>query len=220
MCGICGIVDFENDARHDHEVLERMLRTIRHRGPDDQGILSEGGIALGMRRLSIIDLEGGQQPIFNEGGDVGIVFNGEIYNFLELREELLGRGHRLTTHSDTEVIVHLYEELGIDCLEKLRGMFAFALWDRKERRLLIARDRLGIKPLYYSQVGQTLVFSSEIKAMLQHPSVERRVDLLGLSDYLSLKYVPAPRTMFANVHSLPPGHAMICDQRGLSIRQY
>lgn len=205
MCGIAGIVSREPDPRSS-ELLDRMLRSIEHRGPDEDGRLVDGTLAMGMRRLSIIDLSDGTQPIFDESGRYGIVFNGEIYNYRELREQLQARGHRLKTHSDTETIVHLFEEYGPSCLDHLRGMFGLAIWDNQKRELFIARDRLGIKPLYYSQSPGLFVFASEIKAILVHPAVRREVDLPALSQYLSLKYVPAPRTLFAGIHSLQPGY--------------
>ncbi len=173
-----------------------------------------------MRRLSIIDLAGGHQPIYNEAGDIVIVFNGEIYNYIELRAMLRQRGHTFATSSDTEVIVHLYEEFGEDCVDHLRGMFTFAIWDTRQHKLFIARDRLGIKPLYYLQSGERLIFGSEIKAILAYPGVEARLDLGGLSNYLALKYVPAPQTMFEGIQSLPPGHSLTCDADGVQIRRY
>jgi asparagine synthase (glutamine-hydrolysing) len=197
-----------------------MLEDIRHRGPDDQGVHLDQGLAIGMRRLSIIDLAGGKQPIYNEDESIAIVFNGEIYNYLELTEKLRQCGHVFRTACDTEAIVHLYEELGEGCVHQLRGMFAFALWDKSRRKLFIARDRLGIKPLYYSQVGECLVFGSEIKSILRHPEVHACLDLEALSSFLSLKYVPAPHTMFADILSLPPGHTLTCDSNGVTVRQY
>ena len=220
MCGICGVFEYATGAPVEQEILADMLQVIRHRGPDDDGTYLEGGLALGMRRLSIIDLAGGHQPIANEDGSVVVVFNGEIYNYRELTACLRDRGHRFQTNSDTEVIVHLYEDLGEDCVQELRGMFGFALWDARRRRLFLARDRLGIKPLYYADLDGRLVFGSEIKAILRHPDVPARPDLLGLSDFLSLKYVPAPETMFAEVRALPPGHTLSCDGDGVMVRRY
>ncbi len=175
---------------------------------------------MGMRLLSIVDLVGGQQPIFNESGRFAVVFNGEIYNYRELRNDLIARGHTLKTYSDTEVIVHLYEECGAACLEHLRGMFSFAIWDNVRRELLIARDRMGIKPLYYTECDGDLVFGSEIKALLEHPSLKPTMDLESLSLYLSLKYVPAPRTLFAGIHSLPPGHFLRVSKGRIEIKRY
>jgi asparagine synthase (glutamine-hydrolysing) len=220
MCGICGIYDFEEQRPIDKQVIEAMLRVIRHRGPDDDGRLIDKNLAIGMRRLSIIDLVSGDQPIYNEERSIAVVFNGEIYNYRELTPQLEKQGHKFTTASDTEVIVHLYEQYGPECIHWLRGMFAFALWDKKNRRLLIARDRLGIKPLYYVLAGNRLVFASEIKAILQHPGIQAKLDLESLSHFLSLKYVPSPQTLFKGIVSLPPGHLLSCDSNGVEIRRY
>jgi asparagine synthase (glutamine-hydrolysing) len=205
MCGIAGILASQPDAQS-ADVLERMLRAIWHRGPDEGGRLIDGPLAMGMRRLSIIDVAEGAQPMFDEARRFAVVFNGEIYNYRELRKQLLAGGHRLTTQSDTETIVHLYEEHGPACVNHLRGMFGLAVWDNRQQELFIARDRMGIKPLYYTQVDQKFIFASEIKAILMHPQVRRELDLVALSHYLSLKYVPGPRTLFAGIQSLEPGH--------------
>ena len=197
-----------------------MLATLVHRGPDDAGTFVAGPVALGMRRLSIIDLAGGHQPMTNESGDLVLVFNGEIYDYRERAAELRGRGHRVRTDSDTEVIVHLYEEHGDACVEHLRGMFGFALWDRSRHRLLLARDRMGIKPLYYTHTADGLAFASEIKALLRHPGVAARLDPEALGLYLSLKYVPAPHTFFAGIHALEPGHTLVWDEAGVRVRAY
>ncbi len=220
MCGICGFYDYKTHDRADRHVLDDMLNVIRHRGPDDSGEYLDQDVALGMRRLSIIDLSGGKQPISNEDGTVVTVFNGEIYNFQVLREQLASRGHALRTASDTEVIVHLYEDFGEDCVQHLRGMFGFALWDARRRRLFVARDRLGIKPLYFAVSGGRLIFGSEIKAILQHPVAQVHLNIEGLSKFLSLKYVPAPHTMFEGVYALPPGCSLTCDANGIKIRRY
>ena len=220
MCGICGVYLYSGPEPISGHVLGNMLSSIRHRGPDDEGTYVESDVALGMRRLSIIDLAGGKQPIHNEDGSVVVVFNGEIYNYRELTRQLQQRGHQFTTASDTEVIVHLYEEAGEECVQQLRGMFSFALWDARRRRLLLVRDRLGIKPLYYAQCGGCLVFGSEIKALLRHPAVEASLNLEGLGHFLSLKYVPAPQTMFAGIRALPPGHMLVCDSSGPRVRPY
>lgn len=220
MCGIAGILKLDQSTVAPADVLERMLQSIFHRGPDEDGRLVDGELAMGMRRLSIIDLADGQQPIFDESGRYAVVFNGEIYNYRELRQELLARGHTLKTHSDTEVIVHLYEESGPACLEQLRGMFGIAVWDKRERTLFIARDRMGIKPLYYTLKNETLIFGSEIKALLVHPDVNAALDLRGLSYFLSLKYVPAPGTLFENIHSLPPGHYLMAKDGHIEIHRY
>jgi asparagine synthase (glutamine-hydrolysing) len=197
-----------------------MLAAIEHRGPDDRGILLRGGLAMGMQRLSIIDLAGGKQPISNEDGTITIVFNGEIYNYRELQADLRARGHALRTSSDTEVIVHLYEEMGEDCVTSLRGMFGFAIWDSARQSLFIGRDRLGIKPLYYKDDCGTLIFASEIKSILRHPDVVASLNPEALGHFISLKYVPAPETMFAGIHALPPAHTLTCDRNGIRMRQY
>src|ERR1044072_2170683 len=187
MCGVAGM--FEPDTtmstNERREVLKRMCDVIEHRGPDDEGFHVEGGVALGMRRLSIIDLFTGHQPISNEDGSVWIVFNGEIYNYREIRKELISRGHVFQTESDTEVIVHLYEAEGEACVEKLRGMFAFAIYDKSERKLFVARDRVGVKPLHYAIVAGAIVFGSEIKSLLQHRAVHREVNFEAISDFFS-----------------------------------
>jgi asparagine synthase (glutamine-hydrolysing) len=215
MCGICGVV-----GRADEPLIKRMMQTMVHRGPNEGGLHLEPGIALGVRRLSIIDLPGGKQPITNESGDIWTVFNGEIYNYRELRAFLIKKGHEFTTQSDTEVIVHAYEEYGDACVHLLNGMFAFALWDGPRRRLLIARDRVGKKPLYYWHSGGTLVFGSEIKAILEYPDVARSVDPESLSLYLALGYVPGPWTMFAGIKKLLPGHLLVADAQGVRLEQY
>lgn len=220
MCGICGIYEYKTHKPVEQAVLLDMLHVLEHRGPDDAGLFLDKDLALGMRRLSIIDLNGGKQPICNEDGSVVTVFNGEIYNYQSLREQLESSGHRLATASDTEVIVHLYEDFGEDCVQHLRGMFGFAVWDARHRRLFVARDRLGIKPLYYTQRGGRLIFGSEIKAILQHPSVQPCLNAEGLSNFLSLKYVPAPQTMFEGIHALPPGCSLTCDANGVRVRRY
>lgn len=220
MCGISGLYQYETGAPAQRRLLEAMLDSIHHRGPDDFGIHVDGAMAFGMRRLSIIDLAGGQQPVFNEAGDIAVVFNGEIYNYRDLTSRLQRRGHRFATASDTEVIVHAYEEWGDQCVQHLRGMFGFAIWDSRKRRLLVARDRLGIKPLYYTQVNGTLVYGSEIKSILLHPAIEPQIDYTALGHYLRLKYVPAPLTLFKGIGSLPPGHLLVCDSNGVTIRRY
>jgi asparagine synthase (glutamine-hydrolysing) len=220
MCGICGIYEYQNRVPLDRNVLENMLGVIRHRGPDDSGMHLDKDLALGMRRLSIIDLDGGKQPISSEDGKVVTVFNGEVYNYRELREQLQSRGHTLATASDTEVIVHLYEEFGEECVQHLRGMFGFAVWDARNRKLFVARDRLGIKPLYYMHAEGRLIFGSEIKAILEHPAVQTRLNPTALSNFLSLKYVPAPQTMFEGIYALPPGCSLTCDSNGVKVRRY
>ncbi|MBO0861802.1 MAG: asparagine synthase (glutamine-hydrolyzing), partial [Chloracidobacterium sp.] len=209
MCGIAGIIGTDQiDNAETRDLILRMLGVVEHRGPDDEGHLVETGVGIGMRRLAIIDLATGRQPISNEDGSIWVVFNGEIYNYRELRELLLARGHKLRTRTDTETIAHLYEDEGERCVERLRGMFAFAVWDRRERSLLLARDRVGKKPLHYAMAGRSLVFGSEIKSLLQHPGVKREINLRAISDFLSFGYVPDPVTAFAGVSKLPPGHTL------------
>jgi asparagine synthase (glutamine-hydrolysing) len=218
MCGISGIWKGA-DLSADGQRISNMLETIVHRGPDGCGRLDRPGLAMGMRRLAIIDLAGGDQPIYNEDLSVGVVFNGEIYNFRELRTELERQGHRFGTRADTEVLVHAYEQWGDDMLHRLVGMFAFALWDERRRRLLVARDRFGKKPLYYSQHGDELVFGSEIKALLA-AGVPVDVDDAALADYLALRYVPAPRTLFRGVRQLPAGHKLVAGEDGLEVERW
>jgi asparagine synthase (glutamine-hydrolysing) len=219
MCGIAGILRFERSARVEQRLLTAMADSIAHRGPDDEGYFVDGNVGLAHRRLSIIDLDGGRQPLSGPGGTT-VVFNGEIYNYRELTAELEAGGHRFATRSDTETIVHAYERYGAGCVERFRGMFAFALWDARRRRLLLARDRLGIKPLYYYSSPGLLVFASEIKALLEHPAVPREVDPEALELYLALRYVPGPRTMFRGIFKLQPGHLMVCDENGPRIRRW
>ncbi|MDA8232960.1 MAG: asparagine synthase (glutamine-hydrolyzing) [Magnetospirillum sp.] len=205
MCGICGFT-----GAHDRRLLQRMADAIVHRGPDDAGYWEGEGISLAMRRLSIVDLDGGQQPVFNEDGTIAVVFNGEIYNHPELREELQKKGHRFRTHhSDTEVLVHAYEEYGDDFLHKLNGMFAIALWDGRRRRLFLARDRMGIKPLYFSFAQGNLAFASEIKSLLPHPAVRRTPNFGALYHYFSFKNIPAPWSAYEGIEQLGPGERLI-----------
>jgi asparagine synthase (glutamine-hydrolysing) len=208
MCGICGYAGMERDER----LLRAMSGCLRHRGPDDDGMFMHERVGLGIRRLSIIDVSGGAQPIFNERRSVVVVANGEIYNFRELTADLERRGHRFATRSDVETIVHLYEEHGIAGLRYLRGMFAFALYDADEDRLFLARDRLGIKPLYYWQGGGKLLFASEIKALLASDAVSREPNPTAINDFLTLRYVPGPETMFRGIYKLPAGH-WLCHSR-------
>jgi asparagine synthase (glutamine-hydrolysing) len=220
MCGICGIIAFDRNRAIDPAIVKAMTDSIRHRGPDGEGLYVGGHVVLGHRRLSIIDIEGGAQPIPNEDSTVWIVFNGEIYNFRQLRRDLVARGHRFRTHSDTEVIVHLYEEFGNDCVTRLQGMFAFAIWDGREQTLLLARDRTGIKPLYYTVVDGQLVFASEIKALLQHPAVSRRADLQALDSFLMHRYVPGENTALLGIRRLLPAHRLIVTEGRVSSSQY
>ena len=219
MCGIAGMVGVRGDSI-DAETVHRMCQTIVHRGPDDEGIYAEGAVGLGMRRLSIIDLSGGHQPIHNEDRTVWVVFNGEIYNFPELREELESRGHRFYTHSDTEVIVHLYEEMGADFVRKLRGMFAIALYDRKRECLLLARDRLGKKPLHYALSNGRILFGSEIKTILAVAPELAEISNEGLLQYFYFGYINDPLTAFRKIHKLPPGHILECAGGKIDVRQY
>lgn len=206
MCGIVGIVKTQERETISAELVRKMNQTLTHRGPDDEGYYFDRGAALAIRRLKIIDLEGGHQPIANDTQEVWTVFNGEIYNFQSLREALIKKGHRFRSQSDTEVIVHLYEEEGEQFVHQLRGMFAIALWDKRSRKLLLYRDRIGIKPLHYWLENETLVFASEIKALLEYPDLGRDLSLSALSDYLSFLYIPTPKTIYQNIYKLPAGH--------------
>jgi asparagine synthase (glutamine-hydrolysing) len=217
MCGICGIFEPGRETAIECTTLKRMADAMRHRGPDDEGFYSNPGIGLGFRRLSIIDLEGGHQPLSNEDGTVWIAFNGEIYNFEELNRRYLTSGHRFRTRSDTETIVHLYEELGEACFAELRGMFGIALWDRRRKRLLLARDRVGKKPLFYSWDGRKLVFGSEIKAIKAAGEFNSEMDPEALSDYFSYGYIPAPKTIYRRVRKLRPAHYLVVN--GSAIRE-
>ena len=223
MCGIVGIFDLNSKREIDAPLLARMNQSQLHRGPDEGGLYTEPGIGLGHRRLSIIDLASGQQPLFNEDQSVVVVFNGEIYNFQPLALELARFGHQFRTHSDTEVIVHAWEQWGERCVERFRGMFAFALWDRHQQTLFLARDRLGVKPLYYAQTGDgSLIFGSELKALLVHPQLARELDPTAVEDYFAYGYVPEPKTIFRHAVKLEPGHTL-CVHHGHALsapRQY
>lgn len=214
MCGIAGILQLDGSAPS-KEVLVKMTRTLSHRGPDGEGFYLKGAVGLGHRRLSIIDLsDAGRQPIGNEDGSIWITYNGEIYNFQNIRTVLESRGHQFTSHTDSEVIVHAYEEWGIDCLQKFNGMFSFALWDGKRKNLWLARDRLGIKPLFYCQLPQAILFASEIKAILEFPLVQRQMDLQALAYFLSLNYTPAPFTLFKSIRQILPAHFALIGMNG------
>src|SRR6266481_5062416 len=209
MCGIVGIFDLSGKRPISHDLVARMNESQLHRGPDEGGFHFEPGVGLGHRRLSIIDLSTGQQPLYNEDGSVVIVYNGEIYNYRELIPELTRLGHVFRTKSDTEVIVHGWEQWGEDCVKRFRGMFAFALWDRNRETLFLARDRLGVKPLYYAQLSDGCwIFGSELKALLGHPGLRRVIDPLAVEDYFAYGYVPEPRTIFKGVFKLSPGHTL------------
>ncbi len=220
MCGIAGMVQSHPDDAVDHAAIHRMCEAIVHRGPDDEGIFVKAGVGLGMRRLSIIDLAGGHQPVFNEDKTISIVFNGEIYNFPELRSQLLARGHLFSTHSDTEVIVHLYEEYGSECVQRLRGMFAFAIYDERTRRLLLARDRVGKKPLHYALQNGTLLFASEMKSILAVRPELAKVSHPALLQYMYFGYIPDPATAFESIHKLSAGHVLEFEKGEVRIRQY
>jgi asparagine synthase (glutamine-hydrolysing) len=215
MCGICGFVGFVDEA-----LLQRMTHALRHRGPDDDGFYLGNRVGLGHRRLSIIDLETGKQPIFNEDNTIAIVLNGEIYNYLELRRRLEKRGHIFRTQTDTEVIVHLYEEMGERCVEELNGEFAFAIWDDGKQSLLLARDRLGIRPVYYYSINETLIFSSELKSLLLWEKTPRVINRIALDCYLTLRYIPANMTMFAGIEKLPPASVLSFKNGKTRIERY
>ena len=219
MCGICGIFDQSGNSI-DPNVLDRMAEVIRHRGPDGGGRYVDREIGLGHRRLSIIDLGGGAQPISNEDGRLRVVFNGEIYNFIELRAELESCGHVFQTRSDTEVIVHAYEQWGVECVKRFNGMFAFAIWDRQERAVFLARDHLGIKPLYYVQIGSRFLFSSEIKALMQDPECPVDIDLESLAELFTFRSVPSPKTLFKGIFKVPPGYIMRVTKRGIETTRF
>ena len=212
MCGICGVYNVHSGQPVSRELVEQMTGQISHRGPDDRGVYLEDNVGLGIARLSIIDLSGGHQPMSNETGDIWVVFNGEIWNYKVLRKELIDRGHHFRTNSDTETIIHAYEEYGVDCVAHLHGMFGFAIWDSSRRRLFLARDRVGKKPLYYTCVDGNMLFASEIKSLLCHPQVKRQVDVQALADLLSVRYVPGPATLFANIYKVLPGHWLLCER--------
>ncbi|MEH6813781.1 MAG: XrtA/PEP-CTERM system amidotransferase [Motiliproteus sp.] len=214
MCGIAGILQPQNTTQIDKSLLARMNGIQSHRGPDDDGFFYGPGIGLAHRRLSIIDLSGGHQPLFNEDGNVCVVFNGEIYNFQELADELVAKGHIFKTRSDTETIVHAWEEWGTACVEHFRGMFSFAIWDQPKQQLFIARDRLGIKPLFYSVLADgSFIFGSELKVLKQHPDLPRAIDHRAVEDYFTFGYIPEPKTIFEGVFKLEPGHYLLLDQQ-------
>ena len=209
MCGICGVFNVSSREPVSHQQIEAMTAYIAHRGPDDQGIHLEDNLGLGFARLSIIDLSGSHQPMSNETGDVWVVFNGEIWNYQTLRADLVAKGHVFRTQGDTETIVHAYEEYGPDAIAHLHGMFGLGIWDSRNRRLLLARDRVGKKPLYYTRTGGNLLFASEIKSLFADPRVKRKIDMQALADFLSVRYVPGPATLFANIYKVQPGHWML-----------
>jgi asparagine synthase (glutamine-hydrolysing) len=220
MCGICGIFEYERPTNIAGDLVQRMNQTMIHRGPDDGGVFVGPGIGLGHRRLSIIDLGGGHQPMSNENGTIWVLLNGEIYNYPELCADLLGRGHQFATKSDTEAIVHLYEEYGEDCFARLRGMFAIALWDSRNRKLILARDRVGKKPLFYSANDKRILFGSELKALLAADSLSGGIDQQALSDYFSFGYIPAPKTIYHAVRKVMPGHYLVATASGVRETKY
>jgi asparagine synthase (glutamine-hydrolysing) len=220
MCGIAGAYWFRSDRPVDEAFVARMCGTIVHRGPDDEGHFVSGNLGIGMRRLSIIDLGGGRQPVFNEDRSVAVVFNGEIYNFQELRQRLEAQGHKFSTRTDTEAIVHLYEQYGDRFPEHLNGMFAIALWDIRRRRLVLVRDRLGKKPLYYAETSDGLVFGSELKCLLEEPGVARDLDRAAIYHYFTLGYIPHPFSIYKQVRQLPPASRMVIDDQSVQIDNY
>jgi asparagine synthase (glutamine-hydrolysing) len=220
MCGICGIINLNSSDNVDSDTLKKMGNVLHHRGPDDEGYYCKNNIGLGMRRLSIIDLNTGKQPLFNENGSICVIFNGEIYNFKELQDELIEKGHTFSTKSDTEVIVHAYEEFGYECVSKLNGMFAFAVLDKRKNLLLLARDRLGKKPLYYFHDSKCFLFASEIKALLQSGMIKSELDMEAIDLFLTYEYIPAPWSIFKNILKLPPGHILILSNDQCCIKSY
>jgi len=219
MCGICGL-SYSDNRPGDREILQEMNTAVRHRGPDSDGFYIADGVGLAMRRLAIIDVKGGDQPIANEDGSIQIIFNGECYNYPEMRVELERRGHRFYTQTDTECLVHYYEDEGDDCVKRLRGMFAFALWDTHKRRLLIARDRLGKKPIYYTIQNGELYFCSELSGLLQALPHRPEIDLEAIDLYLSLQYIPEPRTVYRDIYKLPAAHTLVWENGQAKINRY
>ena len=220
MCGISGILGFPKNFKVDEDILVRMRDSLRHRGPDDSGIYVNKNVGLAHRRLTIIDLSTGQQPICNEDEKIWLTYNGEIYNYKDLTSYLLNRGHKFKTRTDTECIVHLYEELGVNLFDKLDGMFSFGLWDEKSNLLLLGRDRLGIKPLYYYLDGDSIIFASEIKSILANPNVIKEINYSSMIDYFIYGYVPSPKTIYKNIFKLPPGHYLVAKDGKVRISQF
>lgn len=219
MCGICGKISRPGEKTNE-TLLRKMCNVITHRGPDDEGLFIRENVGLGVRRLSIIDIKGGSQPMFNEDKKICVVYNGEIFNFKEERKKLIQKGHHFKTNSDTEIIVHLYEEVGIDCISHLRGMFAFALWDQNRKELYLVRDRFGIKPLHYCINNGALLFGSEIKSILQEHKVSREINFRALNDYFTFMYIPGPETIFKDIYKLDPAHYLIYKEGKIKIEQY
>jgi asparagine synthase (glutamine-hydrolysing) len=220
MCGICGFFNRNSGNEEKTNIVSQMMSTIIHRGPDDSGIYTSDEVALGFRRLSIIDIAAGHQPMANEDGKLWLVFNGEIYNYEELRTRLIERGHRFATNTDSEVVLHLYEEYGANCTSHLRGMFGFVIWDERNQKLFGARDRFGIKPLYYAHLGDSLVFASEAKALLEYPGLRREVNEDSLQHYFTFQFVPDPDTLFKGIKRLPPAHQFTWQEGKLQISRY
>ena len=220
MCGICGEYSLRLGAPPAVSTVRHMCHVMRHRGPDGQGDYHDDRVAIGSTRLAIIDLEGGQQPIHNEDQTLWIVFNGEIYNFPTLRQQLERLGHIFYTGTDTEAIIHAYEEYGEECVRHLNGIFTFAIWDKRKQQLFLARDRIGVKPLYYAVTDNSLVFASELKVLTKHPLIEQKIDLVSLNAYLTFEYVPTPRSMIKGVRKLPPGHTITARGEDIKIRSY
>ena len=221
MCGIAGVFHYGDSGSPDRDLVLRQIGVLRHRGPDDQDLWCEGPVALGHRRLSIVDLSpGGHQPMPNEDGSLWVTYNGELYGWPEIKSWLAARGHRFRGHSDTEALLHLYEEHGLGLFERLRGMFAFGLYDRARRRLVLGRDRMGIKPLYYHDDGRRIAFASELKALALDPAVPREADPRAIADYLTFQYVPAPGSILTGVKKLPPAHYLVCDAGGVRVERY
>ena len=221
MCGITGIFNLESNQPIRELEIRQMLAMIRHRGPDEFGVYLDEHVGLGSARLSIIDLSGGQQPISNEDQSMWIMFNGEIYNYVELRPELEARGHQFSTNTDTEVILHLYEDLGVDCLQHLNGQFAFAIWDSKKHSLFIARDRLGIRPIFFTEIDGTLIFGSEIKTILVDPRIKANLDPIALDQIFTFWSPISPRTAFEGIQELPPASYLYAQKgREIAIERY
>jgi asparagine synthase (glutamine-hydrolysing) len=220
MCGICGIIYNDKSKCINKKILSEMNNSLIHRGPDEDGYFISNNVGLGMRRLSIIDVKGGHQPIYNEDKTICVICNGEIYNHQELRENLEKQGHNFFTHSDVEAIVHLYENFEEDFVHKLRGMFSIAIYDLKEDKLILARDRLGIKPLYYTYQNGAFLFGSELKAILSYPGLEKNISIASISDYLTYLYIPVPDTIFEGIYKLPPAYMLIFSQGSISLKQY
>lgn len=221
MCGICGVIHCDTSQHVEKNVIQKMARSIEHRGPDDEGIYLEGFVGLGHRRLSVMDLSSdARQPMVNKERNIWVVFNGEIYNFLRLKRELEQEGYSFCSKSDTEVLLYLYQKEGVACLEKLRGMFAFAIWDERKQLLFMARDRMGKKPLFYTRTSNSFVFASEIKSLLQHPEVKRNIDPVAIHHYLTYQYVPPSLCAFSNIHKLPPAHYLVWQKNTIHVSPY